>query len=265
MSNSDRQMSSVATPVAAVQSVDRALSVLELLAARGEMGVTEVAGELGVHKSTAFRLLAVLERHELVEQVGNRGAYRLGLGIVRLAGVTTARLDLAEESRRACEQLSARLGETANVAIRDEAGAINVSQVRGGSAIASHNWVGQRTPLHATSSGKVLLAYAPEQAQAAVFGRTLPRFTEATITDAGQLALALEEVRRRGWACTVEELEANLTAVAAPVRGQDGRVVAALSVSGPSYRLMPESIEDVAAAVTAAAAEMSRRLGYVAK
>src|SRR3712207_3721043 len=91
--------------VAAVQSVDRALSVLEILAAQGEAGVTEVAAELGVHKSTAFRLVAVLESRGFVEQLADRGKYRLGFGIVRLAGAAAAQLDIAREGRRVCETL----------------------------------------------------------------------------------------------------------------------------------------------------------------
>src|SRR5919199_1200048 len=148
--------------VATVQSVDRALSVLEILAAHGEVGVTEIAAELGVHKSTAFRLVAVLETRGFVEQLADRGKYRLGFGIVRLAGATAAQLDIAQESRRTCEELAADLGETVNVAILDDDRAVNISQVRGPAALSTHNWVGQATPLHATSSGKVLLAHAPQ-------------------------------------------------------------------------------------------------------
>src|SRR3712207_3749202 len=105
--------------VAAVQSVDRALSVLEIQAAHGEAGVTEVAAELGVHKSTAFRLVAVLESRGLVEQLADRGKYRLGFGVVRLAGAAAVQLDIAREGRRVCETLAADLEETVNIAILD--------------------------------------------------------------------------------------------------------------------------------------------------
>ena len=150
-----------ATPAPAptpVQSVDRALTVLEILAREGDAGVTEVGFELGVHKSTAFRLLGALESRGFVEQAQERGTYRLGFAVVRLAGAAVARLDLVQESLRACEALAAAVGETVNVAVLDQGWAINVSQVRGAASVASVNWIGQRTPLHATSSGKVLLA-----------------------------------------------------------------------------------------------------------
>src|SRR3954452_17923258 len=169
--------------VATVQSVDRALSVLEILAAQGEAGVTEVAAELGVHKSTAFRLVAVLESRGFVEQLADRCKYRLGFGVVRLAGAAATQLDIAQEGRPICEALAADLEETVNIAILDSDRAVNVSQVRGPAALSSHNWVGQGTPLHATSSGKVLLAHSHDGVRKALLSRELPRFTAATITD----------------------------------------------------------------------------------
>jgi DNA-binding IclR family transcriptional regulator len=249
-------------PAALVQSVDRALSILEILAAKGEAGVTEVAAELGVHKSTAFRLVAVLESKGLVEQLADRGKYRLGFGIVRLAGAATAQLDLAQEGRRTCEELAADLGETVNIAIMDGERAVNISQVRSPAAIISQNWVGRGTPLHATSSGKVLLAYAPDPVRKAALSRDLQRFTSATITDPDMLQRELDLTLERGWGSTVEEYEVGLNAVAAPVRDGDGEVVAAVSVAGPAFRMPPEKFEDIVRRVAAGADELSRRLGF---
>jgi IclR family acetate operon transcriptional repressor len=249
---------------ALVQSVDRAVTVLEILAQRGEAGVTEIAAELGVHKSTAFRLVGALEQRGLVDQPRGRGKYRLGLGVVRLAGAATAQFDLARESRAVCERLAEELGETVNVAIADRGFAINISQVRGRASVASHNWVGQRTPLHATSSGKILLNALPAAERDLVIGATLERFTARTITDPARLRLELAEAAERGWASTNEELEVGLNAVAAPVRGWSGTLVAAVSVSGPSYRLPIEAFPEVAALVTAAATEIDAAVGHLA-
>jgi DNA-binding IclR family transcriptional regulator len=249
-------------PAALVQSVDRALTILEILAAKGEAGVTEVAAELGVHKSTAFRLVAALENKGLVEQLADRGKYRLGFGIVRLAGAATAQLDLAQEGRRTCEELAADLGETVNIAIMDGDRAVNISQVRGPAAISSHNWVGRGTPLHATSSGKVLLAYAPDPVRKVALSRDLQRFTSATVVDPDVLQRELDLTLERGWGSTVEEYEVGLNAVAAPVRDGDGEVVAAVSVAGPAFRMAPDGFENIARQVVAGAAELSRRLGF---
>jgi DNA-binding IclR family transcriptional regulator len=248
--------------VAAIQSVDRALSVLEILAAHGESGVTEVAAELGVHKSTAFRLIAVLESRGFVEQLADRGKYRLGFGVVRLAGAAAAQLDIAREGRRICEALAADLEETVNIAILDSDRAVNVSQARGPAALSTHNWVGQGTPLHATSSGKVLLAHAPDSVRKGVLTRDLQRFTPATITDPEALRQDLDRIVEQGWGCTVEEYEVGLSAVAAPVRGADGDVIAALSVSGPTFRMASQDFPELGKRVQAGADELSRRLGF---
>ena len=246
---------------AAVQSVDRALTVLEILAKRGVAGVTEIAVELGVHKSTASRLVAVLESRGFVEQLSDRGKYRLGFGIARLAGALTVHRDLAHAGRPASEALAADLGETVDVAILDEGRVINVLEVRGAGAVAVQTWVGQSTPSHATSSGKVLLAHLPQVQMEALVGPELQGYTEHTITDRDALLRELDAVRAQGWACTVEEYERGLNAVAAPVRDHDGTVVAALSVAGPSFRLTREDFPRVAPRLLRAAQDVSRRLG----
>ncbi|MGO4756605.1 IclR family transcriptional regulator, partial [Streptomyces sp. 2MCAF27] len=122
-----------------VQSVDRAVSVLEILAQRGEAGVSEVAAEIDVHKSTAFRLLGALESRGLVEQATERGKYRLGFGIVRLAGAVTGRIDVTQQSRPVCERLAEEIGETVNIGVLQEHYAVNLYQVRGPGAVGAHN------------------------------------------------------------------------------------------------------------------------------
>jgi DNA-binding IclR family transcriptional regulator len=247
---------------AQVQSVDRALNVLDLLAQRGEMGVTDLAAELAVHKSTAFRLVSALERRQLVDQVGDRGKYRLGLGILRLAAATTGRLDVTRESQLVCERLAYQLGETVNIAILDEGSAVNVLQEFGTAAVGSRNWIGRRTPLHATSSGKVLLAFADETLRKTVLAEPLDRRTEMTVTDPIELRRQLDETVERGFATTNEELEVGLTAIAAPIRDGGGKVVGAVSISGPSYRLTPASFPEVAPRLIEGATEISTRLGH---
>lgn len=247
-----------------VQSVDRAISVLEILARRGEARVTEVAAEIAVHKSTAFRLLTALEDRGLVEQDSDRGKYRLGFGILRLAGAVSARMDVNRYGRPVCERLARDLGETVNIAVVQAHYAVNVDQVQGPAAISAHNWVGQLTPLHATSSGKVLLAHLAASARRellAIAGQ--PRFTKRTITSATTLDKELTAVRDRGYATTVEEYEQGLNAIAAPIRAQRASVVAAVSASGPAYRLTVERMAQVAPTLIAGAEEISHFLGYL--
>src|SRR5580693_2957613 len=245
-----------------VQSVDGAVANLEILARDGEAGVTEVARELGVHKSTASRLLGALDRRELVAQDAARGRYRLGVGLIRLAGAVGRGLDVVQESRPVCRALAQEVGETVNLAILSGRDALYLDQAAGPAALSPHNWAGQRIPLHATSDGKVLLAYRSEAELAECLRPPLARFTERTVTDLAEFGKLLAEVRRRGFATAVDELEAGLTAIAAPVRNAEGNVIASISASGPSFRIPADRIPALAGAARRAAAEVSRRLGW---
>ena len=248
-------------PGTSVQSVDRAVTILEILARTGESGVTEIATELGVHKSTAFRLVATLESHGVVEQNEDRGRYRLGVGLLRLAGATTARLDVIQEARPLCRQLAAETGETVNIAVLSESSAFYLEQVAGSSALQSHNWVGQHIPLHATSNGKILLSGLEPERLKEVLG-SLPAYTKLTITKKTQLRKELDRVREQGYAVAVDELEVGLTAVAAPIRNAHGDVIASMSVSGPTFRLAGSRVDEVVGLLVDAATEVSRRLGW---
>lgn len=245
-----------------LQSVDRALHVLELLAVWGAGGVSELAAEIGVHKSTAFRLLGALEAREMVQQDAERGKYRLGFGIVRLARRVNVQLELTEQAQPLTEKLARSVGESINVAVLREHFAVNVVQSRGQASVVSHNWIGQLTPLHATSSGKVLLAHLDPAHQADLLRRPLDRLTPHTHTDSEDLEKELVAVVERGHAVSYGELEIGLNAVAVPVRGDDGRVIAALSASGPAYRLSPERIAEVLGELEQTAAALSRRMGH---
>lgn len=246
-----------------VQSVDRAITVLEILARRGETGVSEVAVEIGVHKSTAFRLLGALESRSLVEQVGERGKYRLGFALIPLAGAVSDRLDVTRHGHAVCERLAAELGETVNVAALQEHWAVNVDQARGPSTVSTHNWIGRLTPLHCTSSGKVLLAGLPVGQRAALLAKSgMPELTPHTITEPAALEDELARVRDEGYALAVEEYEIGLNAAAVPILDGTGEVIAALSVSGPSYRLESGQIPELLGALTKGGEEISWRMGW---
>ncbi|MFI7004506.1 IclR family transcriptional regulator [Nocardia sp. NPDC050175] len=247
---------------AAVQSVDRALLVMEIIAKLGQAGVTEIAAELGVHKSTVSRLIAVLESRGYVEQLSDRGKYRLGFSIVRLAGSTSAQVDLVGQSQGACNALAAETGETTNIAVLDGNRIINIVEAAGSGSIALRSWVGQSCPAHATSSGKVLLSGLEPAVLRKQVGPKLEAYTDNTLTKVADLAAQLVAVREHGWASVREELEIGLNAVAAPVFDSNGVIVAALSVSGPSYRLGPDRFASTARQAIASAADISHRLGY---
>ncbi|MBP2368496.1 DNA-binding IclR family transcriptional regulator [Pseudonocardia parietis] len=239
--------------------MDRAITLLELLADRGEAAVGELAAALAVHHSTALRLLGALAEHGLVEQVGDRGTYRLGFALIPLAGRVAERLEVTTHTHPVCEELAARLGETVTIAIPDRGHAVNVDQARGPSMVTAHNWLGRLTPLHNTSTGKVLLA-AAGAADPDALATALAPGTRLSRPALRALATELAQVQAHGYAWALEEYEPGLHAIAAPIHDPDGAVIAALSVSGPSYRLPAERIAEITPDVIAAAREISHRI-----
>lgn len=247
-----------------VQSVDRAVSVLEILAREGSAGVSEVATEIGVHKSTAFRLLAALEERDLVEQNTERGKYQLGFGVLRLASAIPARLEMVRQAQPVLDELAQHIDETINLAVVREHYSVHVQQALGSAAVASQNWVGQVTPLHATSSGKILLAYMSEERLDEVLDAAgLKSYTEHTLTSRKALLEQLAQARVEGFATAFEELETGLNAAAVPVRDHTGAIIGALSASGPAYRFDKERIESVADDLKTAGTRISRRMGWL--
>ncbi len=138
---------------------------------------------------------------------------------------------------------------------------VYLDQVSSGHLIGSTNWVGRRTPLHCSSSGKVFLAHMPEALRRQLLSGPLEALTPRTVTDPARLRRQLEEVRVRGYATIQEEIERGLNAVAAPVRQLNGEVAAALSVSGPSFRVRPVDLARLGRLTIDAAGAVSRRLG----
>jgi IclR family transcriptional regulator, acetate operon repressor len=164
---------------------------------------------------------------------------------------------LVGTAREGMERLAHETGETVNLAVRDDGRALNVHQVNSAHFVGVTDWTGRAAPLHATANGKVLLAFADGG-----LPRELTRLTPKTITDRGDLRAELERVRREGVAVALEELELGLHAVAAPVFDCFGACVAAISVSGPAYRLTERRLAEVGELCVATSNDVSTRLGY---
>lgn len=225
---------------ATYQSVERVLALLTSFDENHtELGVTEMAGMLGVHKSTASRLAAMLERAGLLARYGRR--YRLGFEVIRLGTVALHSFDLIASMQAAMDKLSRHTGETINLAVPAGTDILNVAEVPSTFILScTGGWTGRRTKPHAVANGKILLAYG-----AIPLPRQLERYTEHTITTRDALAAELEAVRRDGYATAVAELEEGLVAVASPVFDAGGTCVAALSISGPAYRMPPENLPEL--------------------
>ncbi|WP_026549222.1 IclR family transcriptional regulator [Arthrobacter sp. Br18] len=246
-----------------VQSVDRAVGVLEILARDGDAGVSDIAKEMGIHKSTASRLLGALVARDLVQQNSERGKYQLGFGVLRLASSIPGRLSLVQQAQPVLRSLANEFKETVNLAVLHATAAVNVDQARGPSSLSTHDWIGSLTPLHATSSGKVLLAALDEEERSRILeGTGLPGLTPRTITSREALETELAKVTENGYAAVLEEFETGLNAVAVPVRGHRGNIVGAVSLSGPAFRLDEERIAAVLPGLKEAGELISNRMGY---
>ena len=238
-----------------MQSADRALAILAAFnEGRPDVGVTELASELGMHKSTVSRLLATLQGRGLVRRDGDR--FAPGPELVRLGGLAIRGLALVDLAREPLQRLAEETGETVNLALRQGDQALNVHQVQATHFIGVTDWTGRALPLHATANGKVLLAFGDK-----ALPEELAALTAKTITDPASLRADLERARRRGYAVALEELELGLHAIAAPVFYPTGACAAAVSVSGPAYRLSKRRLDLVAGLCIATGNEISVCLG----
>lgn len=240
------------------QAVDRAAQLLVRVLEAGEpLSFGALTEGADLPKSTSSRLLNALERHGLVDR-DRDGAFRPGPVVTRFARRSSSTDDLIEVSAPFLETLSRRTGETVNLAIPGNDVVEQIAQVDSRYMLGATNWVGLGVPFHCSALGKVFLAYGV----AAVPKGRLEQRGPRTLTTREALADDLELVLRRGYAVADEELEPGLVAIAAPVRGNEGTVVASVSVSGPSVRLTPDRTVKIAAMVAGEALALSVALGF---
>jgi DNA-binding IclR family transcriptional regulator len=246
-----------------VQVVDRVLDILEAFTIdTPELGVSDVSRATGLNKGTAHRLLSALERHRLVEQDQTSGRYHLGLRLWELGNHAVARLELPGPAMPALHQLSAATGETAHLAVLDDADVLYIAKVESTRPLRIPSQVGRRLPPHCTAIGKTLLAWLPvPELEAVIRARGLSRYTPHTICDADVLRSELTLIRQRGFALDREELEQGLRCVAAPIRDRSAQVIAAVSVAGPSVRVNEAETPRLVEAVLRAAHSISHTLG----
>jgi IclR family transcriptional regulator, acetate operon repressor len=227
------------------QSIDRAAQLLvRVVESAQPLAVGELAHSTGLPKSTTSRLLGALERQGLLQRTGARGGLRPGPVLLRFAQRDVPEQNLVELSASGLRRLAEESGETINLGVPTPLGVEHLAQRDSRHFLGGTNWVGRRVPHDCTANGKVFLAWG-----AAVVSES---FDERE----------LEEVRARGYAVAVDELEIGLSALAGPVHGPAGNVVAALSISGPTYRLTAERIERLAPLLLEQCRSLSARLGH---
>lgn len=244
-----------------VQSVERAAALLRAVAAASGSAATAtaLAETVGLNRTTTWRILSTLEQQRLVTHHKETGTYSLGFGLIDLAGQAGGAA-LVRSAHVVLQNLAAGTRETAALAVVRDGALTYVDQVTAG-AVVSAGWQGRQVSLHATSTGKVLLAFSEPADLRTLLrlprGRRLPRYTPTTITSLASLEKELELVRERGFAVCRGEFESSAWGVSAPVLDLAGRPVAVLSVWGPGERLTEDRFDALGAMTVAGAAEIT--------
>lgn len=240
-------------------AIDRGAELLvRVLESTEPVALTDLASASGIPKSTASRLLSALERQGLVEQDGERGRLRPGPAILRVAERSMLERSVVDLARPSLDSLGEASGETVNLAVPTRHGVEHIAQVESRHFLGAGQWLGRTVDYHCTAVGKVFMAFG----RATIAAAPLTAKTAHTVTSPARLRDELRTVRAEHFAAAVDELEIGLAAIASPVHGAGGEVVAALSISGPTTRMTDPRIAELRPILIDEARTLSRRLGH---
>lgn len=247
-----------------VQSIDRALDIIEVLSeSQKEMGVTEIAERVGLHKSTAHRIISTLAARGYINKT-DKGAYKIGLQLIEAVSCYINSLELQTEARPYVAQTTAELGLTAHLGVLDGDQVVYIEKMDVFSNVRMYSQIGVRVHAYSCSLGKCLLSnYSAAQVRRIMANCSFIKFTKKTLGSIDELIADLELVRRRGWAIDDEEAEMGHRCIGAPIYDYRGDIIAAISASGPTASLTRDRIQPVAEYVRRQALEISRSMGYV--
>jgi DNA-binding IclR family transcriptional regulator len=216
-----------------LKTVDRVLHLLlQFSNEYPEWSTGELAKVLGLHRSIVYRMLTTLERRGFITQTDHRGRFRLGLKLIELGNVVLASMDLRQIAYPMMARLARETGESAFLTVISNDHALCIEKIDGHQRVRAMISIGDRYPLHAGASSKVLLAYLPSDTIDELIARGLVPITPNTITEPERLKEDLIMIRKQGWAYSIGELTPGAACVAAPLRNSNGAVVAALSLAG---------------------------------
>ncbi|MDR1967372.1 MAG: IclR family transcriptional regulator [Burkholderiaceae bacterium] len=251
------------TPPGSLSSVTSALRLLRVFSAeQQELGISVLAKELGVAKSTAHRLAVTLATEGFLEQNPDNGRYYLGLALFELAALVRRRMDVSTLGRPLLEALRDTTQESTHMAVLAQSDILYLYNLESSQAVHARTYWGMRKPAFCTSEGRVLLAFGPPEHAAAVLKEGGAKRTPHTVVDAKTLTRMLNEVRRSGYALDDEESEIGMRGLAAPVRDASGRVIAAVGLSAPMQRMTKKDLRALVPQVVATASGISARMGY---
>jgi len=254
-------------PAYPIKVLDKSLSILDTILQHGSpMNMTKISEKLGLYPSTIHRILDTLKHWGYVEQDPNTQKYQLGLKLLELGMAKLHQIDLVREATPYLKELVNYCNETVHLGILDNAEVLYLAKEESSQTIRMCSYVGKRAPLHCTALGKVLLAYLPKEGRRKILEQKgLPRLIEKTITDKGTLEKELAEVREQGFALDREENEKDVCCIAAPIKNYQGKVIAAISISSPVYRIDINKQNHLKEALIEITKKISKRLGYKEK
>ena len=248
-----------------LQSLDRALNVLTAIARSGRMSLTDLSLAVGIPTATTHRILTTLQKHDFVAFDEEHQDWSIGVEAFRTGTSFLQQSNLLEVSRPIMQALMQQTGETANLAVRQEAEVVFVGQVETQNPVRALFPSGTRTAMHASGTGKAILSHLPEDTVRKLLTKSgLEQFTSNTLVTPSDLFADLSEIRSRGWSYDKEERYAGMSCIGSAIFDASGLPVAGVSISGPSIRFEPTRLSEFGAAVSAAASEITRRYGGVA-
>ncbi len=248
-----------------IQSLIKALDIIELLDSKGEMGISDIGQELGLQKSTVYRLISTLKHKGYVVQNAANSKYSNSFKLFEMGNNVVEGLGLRRQAQPFMEKLAERSHEAVNLAIMDGKHMLYIDKIESSETIKVDLRVGKRLPAYCTGLGKAMLAYMPPEKTIEFFAHeNLVKYTKNTIIELPKLLEELEKVREKGYCIDNEEYVQGLVCVAAPVMSFKGEVVAALSIAVPKYRLDggDKDLNEMIKLVKEAADGLSVQLGY---
>ncbi len=250
-----------------IKVLNKSLSILEtLLQHNSPMSMTEISEKLGLYPSTIHRILDTLKHWGYVEQESNNQKYQLGLKLLELGMAKLHQMDLAREASPYLKELVNKCNETVHLGVLEEEEVLYLAKEESSQTIRMCSYVGKRAPVHCTALGKVILAYLPEGEKKKILGkRELPRLTEKTITDKEELEKELNRIKKQSFALDRGENEKDVRCIAAPIRNFQGKIIAAVSISGPAFRIDVNTRNNQKEALLEISKKISKRLGYKKK